>query len=203
MGQYLRESRFRLIDLSLPISPSTAEPGPPRIQYVNHKQAATDLAAIATRLARQAAPSTTPPPDITEQAFPECLGLANENLELDTHAGTHMDAPWHFGPVVAGAPARTIDEVPIEWCFGPGVRLDLRHKCAGEAIEPQDLAAARARTGHHLETGDIVLLWTGADQHFEKADYFSAHPGMSREATLWLIERGVRVMGIDAWGFDR
>jgi kynurenine formamidase len=44
---------------------------------------------------------------------------------------------------------------------------------------------------------------TGADKHFDKPDYFSAHAGMGREATLWLLDQGIKVMGIDGWGFDR
>src|SRR5438046_2980578 len=54
-----------------------------------------------------------------------------------------------------------------------------------------------------LRTNDIVLLMTGADKHVYKEDYFTAHPGMGREATLWLLDQGVKVIGIDGWGFDR
>src|SRR3989344_607261 len=89
----------QIIDLSIPISPSTAEPDPPCIDYVDHHHAAHELAAVATRLLAQAAPPSAAPTVITESAFQEGLGLANENLRLDTHAGTHMDAPWHFGPL--------------------------------------------------------------------------------------------------------
>ena len=42
-----------------------------------------------------------------------------------THSGTHVDAPLHYGPSANGH-TRTIDEVPLEWCFGNGVRLDFR-----------------------------------------------------------------------------
>lgn len=202
MGGVLWElRRSRLIDLSLPISPSTAEPDPPKIDYIDHAHAAEELAAIATHLLRQANPSAQV--TITHDAFHDHLGLANENLHLDSHAGTHMDAPWHFGPTSAGLRAKTIDEIPLSWCFGPGVVLDLRHKKAGECIAPEDLQAALEKINYHLNPGDIVLLMTGADKHFDHPDYFSAHPGMGREATLWLLDQGIRVIGIDAWGFDR
>src|SRR5262245_21302688 len=101
MGLGLRElQRVRLIDLSLPISPSTAEPDPPKIDYIDHQHAATERAAIATHRTHQ---------PITEAAFHQHLGLANENLHLDSHAGTHMDAPWHFGPTSVNVPSKTID----------------------------------------------------------------------------------------------
>jgi kynurenine formamidase len=196
MGLGLRElCQLRLIDLSLPISPSTAEPGPPQIEYVDHRHAATELAAVATHLLQG--------PVITEAAFHDHLGLANENLQLDSHAGTHMDAPWHFGPLCENHPSKTIDHVPLEWCFGPGVVLDVRHKNPGETITPEDLTLALAHIGYTLKPNDIVLVMTGADKHFLKQDYFSAHPGMGREATLWLLNQGIKVIGIDAWGFDR
>lgn len=135
--------------------------------------------------------------------FPDEEALAWEDFKGDTHTGTHVDAPYHFGSRVAGRPARTIDQVPLEWCWAPGVRLDLRHKEAGSEITPLDLAKALEATGHTLAAGDIVLIWTGASERYGSPDYPRAHAGMGREGTLWLMERGVRVMGIDAHTFDR
>src|SRR5689334_13085351 len=141
----------RIIDLSIPISPSTAEPDPPCIEYVDHHHAALELAAVANRLLGQAVPATLPARQITADAFRDGLGLANENLRLDTHAGTHMDAPWHFGPFCENKPAKTIDQIPLEWCWGPGVVLDLRHKNAGDLITPQDLQRALQRIHYTLQ----------------------------------------------------
>jgi kynurenine formamidase len=204
MGLGLRElCQLRLIDLSLPISPSTAEPGPAKIDYVDHHHAATELAAVATQLLQTKFKNSVQAPVITEAAFHDHMGLANENLQLDSHAGTHMDAPWHFGPLCENRPSKTIDRVPLEWCFGPGVVLDVRHKKPGETITPNDLEQALERIDYRLKPGDIVLVMTGADKHFLQSDYFSAHPGMGREATLWLLDQGIKVIGIDAWGFDR
>jgi kynurenine formamidase len=204
MAQSLRDLRsVRCIDLSVPISSKTAEPLPPRIDYVDHHRSAHELAAICTHLIRQENAQEFSNAVITEDAFDEHLGLANENLELDTHAGTHLDAPWHFGPICANQPAKTIDQIPLEWCFAPGVVLDLRFKKSGELITPTDLQAALDRIGYTLRPSDIVLLMTGADKHFYQQDYFSAHAGMGREATLWLLDQGIRIIGIDGWGFDR
>ena len=58
-------------------------------------------------------------------------GWAVEQIEAITHTGTHVDAPYHYGAESEGKPARTIDEVPLQWCFAPGVVLDMRHKAAG------------------------------------------------------------------------
>jgi len=111
--------------------------------------------------------------------------------------------PLAFWAPLQQSPAKTIDQIPLDWCFGPGVVLDLRHKTAGELISPPDLAAALARIDYTLEPGDIVLLMTGADKHIHQPDYFSAHAGMGKESTAWLLDQGIRVIGIDSWGFDR
>jgi kynurenine formamidase len=119
-----------------------------------------------------------------------------------THTGTHIDAPYHYGPTSGSRPARTIDEVPLEWCFAPGVVLDMRHKAAGEFIEVADLENALRRIDYQLRPLDIVLLQTGADKRLGSVDYF-AQPGLGREGVLWLVEQGVKVIGIDAYTLDR
>src|SRR5439155_18483931 len=113
------------------------------------------------------------------------LGWAIEEVQAITHTGTHVDAPYHYGPVSEGNPARRIDEVPLEWCFAPGVVLDLRHQAAGDFITVDDLQAALDRIGYHLQPLDIVLLQTGADQRLNSLAYFE-QPGLGREGVLWL-----------------
>jgi kynurenine formamidase len=54
-----------------------------------------------------------------------------------------------------------------------------------------------------LQEGDIVLMHTGRDAFYGEPDYIARGPGVTAEATRWLYDRGVRVMGIDAWGWDR
>ncbi len=85
----------------------------------------------------------------------------------------------------------------------PGVRLDLRALERGARIEPADLEAAVAAAGVELAPYDIVLLWTGAEEAWDTPEYFNAGSGLGREATLWLLDRGVKVIGTDAWGLDR
>ena len=109
---------------------------------------------------------------------------------------------FHYAPTSEGRPARTIDEVPLEWCFAPGVVLDMRHKAAGELIDVADLEAALRAIDYRLRPLDIVLIQTGADKRLGSPDYF-AQPGLGRESTLWLVEQGVKVIGIDAYTLDR
>jgi kynurenine formamidase len=129
-------------------------------------------------------------------------GWAVEEIQALSHTGTHVDAPYHYGPTSQGRPSRRIDQVPLEWCFAPGVRLDVRHKAAGALITVEDLQAALGQISYRLRPLDIVLLWTGADLRLHSPAYFE-QPGLGREGVLWLVEQGVRVIGIDAFTLDR
>jgi kynurenine formamidase len=65
-----------------------------------------------------------------------------------------------------------------------------------------DVEAELERVGHELAPLDIVLVRTGRDAHYGEPGYMALGPGVTVAATRWLWERGVRVMGIDAWGWD-
>lgn len=138
-------------------------------------------------------------------------GYAVEIMQVATHAGTHIDAPWHYGPICEGKPSKTIDEMPLEYCFGPGVCLDFRRFGDGYVITEEDIRAEEERIGYSIKARDIVFIMTGCDKKIKPGyseanvrfenDYFK-QPGMGREAVLYLTGKGVKVMGIDAWGFD-
>jgi kynurenine formamidase len=120
-----------------------------------------------------------------------------------THNSTHVDAPYHYNSTIQGRPAQAIDELPLDWFFRPGVVLDFHERGDGETIEVNDIRAALGAAGHALAERDIVLVRTGRDAFYGQPDYMARGPGVSAAATRWLYERGVRVMGIDAWGWDR
>ena len=120
---------------------------------------------------------------------------------MGVHSSTHIDAPWHYGPVVEGKPAKTIDEVPLEWLHGPGVVIDMSHKADFEEITLEEVQADLIAKGSTIKKGTIVLIKTGRSE-LKGEDYVNKGIGMSRKATEWLIDHGVKVMGIDQWGFD-
>jgi len=204
-------NKFRIIDLSLPLSESIVEPEPPKIKRINHKRGAILLGLgvylakgrSLARIVKAALSYIVGIRKLKGKDFPEQMGLAWEKVTLSTHSGTHLDSPWHFGATSEGKPAPTIDEIPLENFYGDGVRLDLRHKQPSEFITVEDLTDALANIHYEIKPGDIVLLMTGADKHWNVNDYQLAHPGMSREATIMLLERGVKVIGTDGYGFDR
>jgi kynurenine formamidase len=101
-----------------------------------------------------------------------------------------------------GKRAITIDEVPLEWCFNPGVKLDFRQFVDGYVVTAADVEAELKRIGHHLSPFEIVVVNTSAGKAYGEPDYVSKGCGMGREATLYLLERGVRVTGTDGWSWD-
>jgi kynurenine formamidase len=121
---------------------------------------------------------------------------------LGTHNSTHIDAPWHYNSRIQGERAQTIDELPLDWFFGPGVMLDMTARADAETVEVDDLEAELDRVGHELAERDIVLVRTGADASYGEPEYLGLGAGVTAAATRWLYERGVRVMGIDAWTWD-
>ena len=181
--------RITLIDLSDCLGNETApfEPVKHSIEYMDQEQG---LAQSEQWLGLGA------------EHWPDGLVWTAETVTLGTHSGTHIDAPAHYGPAKHG-PTRTIDQVPLRWCFGDGVVLNMTHKGRGEGITADDVQAELARIGYALKPYDIVLVRTDVSKHFKEPGYDQMHPGLQRSATEWLVDQGVKLIGIDAWGLDR
>jgi kynurenine formamidase len=142
-------------------------------------------------------------PGLTPEDLPAGEAWAIERVELITHNGTHLDAPYHFASTMNhGERAITIDEVPLEWCFQPAVKLDFRHFADGYVVHAKDVEAELARIGHTLRPLEIVVVNTRAGARYGHEDYVSSGCGMGEEATLYLLERGVRLTGTDGWSWD-
>lgn len=183
-----------LVDLSIGLEPDASEPFPPEIEYFDHGEGAARLAENLHGLGIE---------DVSASDFPDGEGLAWEELTVIPHAGTHLDAPWHYGPEVDGTPSRTIDEIPLEWCAGDAVVLDFTWKDPRTEITLAEIDDQLAELDHELSPGEIVLLETGADELWGTEEYLTQFPGMGAAATKHLVEQGVKVIGTDAYGFDK
>ncbi|MEN8832312.1 cyclase family protein [Pacificibacter sp.] len=181
----------KIIDLSVSLTDQVVSDPPglgPKITYVDHKAGAAEFSQFF---------------GLPEGVLRDDAGAAVERCEITTHNGTHMDAPWHYHPTMNGGErAITIDEVPLDWCFGRGVKLDFRDKPNGHTISAAEVEAELSRIGHEIQAGDIVLVNTAAGARYGKPDYVGKGCGMGREATLYLTKRGMRVCGTDAWSWD-
>jgi kynurenine formamidase len=181
------------IDLSIAIeSGSQCDPPgmEPVIEYTHHLESADAMAKYF--------------PGLRAEDLPDGEGWAVETVTLSTHNGTHMDAPYHFHSTTnhGQTPAPAIDEIPLDICFAPGVKLDFRQLPDGHVVSAEEIERELARIEYDLAPGDIVLVNTAAGERYGKPGYVDAGCGMGREATLYLTERGVKVVGTDAWSWD-
>ncbi len=122
----------RLIDISVALQAGIASDPPgmePEIDYLDHRETAGNVCRFF--------------PGLTPEDLPGGEGWAIERLAVVTHNGTHLDAPYHFHSTMdRGERAITIDEVPLEWCFRPGVKLDFRHFEDGYVATAADVGAS-------------------------------------------------------------
>jgi kynurenine formamidase len=182
----------RFIDISVALEAGIKSDPPimlPEINYLDHKMTSPQVASFF--------------PGLTADDLPGGEGWAVEMMNVSTHNGTHLDAPYHHHSTMdGGKPAATIDEVPLEWCFNPGVKLDFRHLPDGYVVSADEVRAELDRIGHTLRPLDIVVVNTAAGARYGHDDYVDSGCGMGREATLFLLDHGVRVTGTDAWSWD-
>lgn len=182
----------QLIDISVTLRSGIASDPPgltPEIEYQSHADTAESLLAFF--------------PGATVSDLPDGEGWASEWVRATTHSGTHLDAPYHYSATMdGGARAITIDEVPLEWCFQPAVKLDFRHFEDGYVVTAADVEAELARIDHELSPLEIVVVNTSAGARYGEDDFVTSGCGMGREATRYLLDRGVRLTGTDAWSWD-
>ena len=141
----------RIIDLSIPITAKGHHRAKPSITYWDHKTfAKIRLPALG----------------IDEQDLPEWGYCGMESLTLSPHTASHMDSPWHYGPTSEGKPSKTIDQIPLEWCYSDGVVLDFHHFPRERPILVEDLKEALAGISYQLKPMDIVLIRTDGTRHY-------------------------------------
>jgi arylformamidase len=126
-------------------------------------------------------------------------GVNAQYIMTSNHMGTHLDAPRHF--VTGGM---TIDEIPLDWLYGPGVIVDLRDEMDDLALYSPEMIEKRVK----IEDGDILVLHTGWHRFGQFGDtpdeerYVHYHPGPHPDIVEWLLDRKMHVWGVDAISTD-
>ena len=195
---------MRIIDLSLPIDEKAFEVHRVDIERVSHRAGVEKFNrvimgktllgrikyALGMRIVRKE--------DLPDEEF-----LSLEIVHAPVHIGTHLDYSFHYGSKSENRPAKTAEEIPLEWCYSDGVKIDLSHKKPNEVIGAQDLESGLKKINYSLKPNDIVLLFTGADKLYGTAKYFSDYPGIDTSAIDYLLDKGIKIFGVDTMGIDR
>jgi len=181
---------MKIIDLSKPIQYNSNDPWfmKVKIKHKSHKKGGLLVKLLG----------------LPKKLFPKNFeGWADDTItKMGVHSTTHIDAPWHYSPTCNGEPAKTADQIPLEWCFADGIVIDMAHKEDFDPISVADLETFLAKESIELKEGMIVLIKTGRDVYNGQKDFHEKGTGMSAEATEWLIDKGIKIMGIDSWGWD-
>lgn len=162
----------------------------PRIEYVSPKEGGADVMCQIFACERH--------------HLPDGEGWGEERMTINTHLGTHVDAPLHYGSQCEGRPARTMEQITLDELYCDGIVLDLRDRIGeGNAITVDGLKDALKENSAKVTEGCAILLRTGQEQYSVADMEWYNYPGMTRESTLFLSGLGAKVLGTDALGWDR
>lgn len=180
----------KLIDLSVPIANNASEPSKIYHSRLGSREGAKKISIRA---------------GIAVKSFPDSCFLTLDKYSLTTHTGTHVDAPIHFGASMIGnnLNQKSITDLPLNWFYGQGKLLDFSTFPRKTNITVENIKNKISDEKINLIKGDILLIRTGMDKMFGDKRYFTDGPGLSGEATNYLVSLGIKVIGIDSYGLDR
>lgn len=195
---------MKIIDLSLPIDEKAFEVHKVDIERVSHKAGIEKFnRVIMARTLKGKLQYLTGKRILKKADLPDEEFLSLEIVHSPVHIGTHLDYSFHYGSRSEGRPSKTAEEIPLEYCYQNGVKLDLSHKKPDQTITAADIEAALIKINYQLKPLDIVLFYTGSDKLYGGPKYFLDYPGVDISAIDYLLDRGIKIFGVDTMGIDR
>ena len=195
---------MKLIDLSLPIDEKAFEVHKVDIERISHAAGVEKFnrvimgKTLSGMLRYGLGVRIVKKKDLPDEEF-----LSLEIVHAPVHIGTHLDYSFHYGSKSEGRRSKTAEEIPLEWCYCDGVKLDVSHKRPNETIDAADLTQALKKIDYSLKANDIVLLCTGSDILYGSPKYFTDYPGVDISAIDYLLDKGIKIFGVDTMGIDR
>jgi kynurenine formamidase len=195
---------MKFIDLSLPIDDTLKETHAATVDRISHSQGVEHFNwVVMTKQPGGEERFAAGERAATPEEIPDGEMLSLEIVHASVHMGTHVDAPFHYGSRSAGKPARQIMDVPLAWWYGPGVVLDFTHFQYPRNIMKKDVIDALAKIAYKIKPMDIILIYTGGDKLLGTPEYVNKYVGMMPDAVEYILDQGVKMMGIDTIGLDR
>ncbi len=129
-------------------------------------------------------PQDPVPPDVKSNSQTSEVGtITMSQMTINTHHGTHIDAPRHFFP-----DGTTIDKMPLGTIMGPVRVIEIKDT---ESIKPEELAA------HDIQPGERILFKTVNSSYYKLGKFVEDFVFISNEAAHFLKDKKVSVVGID------
>lgn len=129
-----------------------------------------------------------PPSSLKQITTIEKDTYTDHQIQSVMHVGTHIDAPLHMIPG-----GKTMDQISVDRFFGSGVIIDARGKATIDAP---------LLDGVNIPEGAIILVFTGFGMKYRTPAYFEGYPSMTAEFAQILVDRKVKVVGMDILGPD-
>jgi kynurenine formamidase len=118
----------------------------------------------------------------------ETSGWNARLLHLYSHAGTHMDSPFHFG-----VNDTTIDRIPVERFIADAWVVDVPVVADSMEIGIEHLKDI----GGRVSAGDGLLFRTGWHRFADADNYRTALPWIGRQLANWCVEKNVKLIGVE------
>jgi len=125
--------------------------------------------------------------EVVKMGCHEIEERSTQKITLGTHTGTHIDAPRHFLP-----DAPTIDQIPLDVFVGEARLLDLSFAKPGQEIQISDLEK-QLKDQKPLR---LILRFDWSD-HWEKDDFYTGQPYLAENCGQWLVDKGIKLLGLD------
>jgi kynurenine formamidase len=129
-------------------------------------------------------PGDTKPEFIKRAAMKE-NGYNSMFITLNSHTGTHIDAPYHF--IESG---KKLSEFPAEKFVGSALVID----ASNMDINKIDFGIIRKN--------DFIFFTTGFSDFAQSEIYFTENPVINIDIANELIKRGISIFGIDSFTPD-
>lgn len=110
------------------------------------------------------------------------------SLSFSAHQGTHIDLPRHFSRDGVCTAA-----ISLEQCMGQALKADL----SSHSPEQKTVISQLENLKNEIKAGDILLIETGWDEFYGQKKYYTDFPGISIELANWLVDKKIKLLGID------
>jgi kynurenine formamidase len=107
---------------------------------------------------------------------------------INTHAGTHTDAPKHF---ISGASG--LEGIGLEAYVGKALIVDCTSKRDNDTITVDDMKPYENK----ISKGSRIIIRTDWYKYASEPKYFTDYPRISMELARWFVERGVIMLGVE------